>query len=446
MPKLALLLALAAGPAAAVGLALPEPARDAEFRNAPTERILLGRDLFFDPILSGNRTVSCASCHHPAHATADAVSLGLGDGATGLGPARAIDPENLPEQRIPRNAPALWNLGHRSFTVFFHDGRLEEDLARPSGLRTPLEDEMVLGFDSALSAQAMFPVLSPDEMAGHYEENDVAQAVRQGLITGPDGAWSILAARVAAIPAYADRFAAAYPEIAAGRPLAFTDIANALADFVAHEFRADDSPFDRHLRGEAPLAGAAATGMALFYGRAGCGTCHSGPFQTDHAFHAMAMPQLGPGKSARFERHQRDIGRMRVTGRPEDAFRFRTPSLRMVALTAPYGHSGAYPDLASVVRHMADPLAAFDAYDRAGAVLPDLPGAARPDWAILDDPAEAAAIRAAAETDAPIALTEAEIDSLVAFLHALTDENAAAGRLGVPETVPSGLPVDQPAR
>ena len=65
---------------------------------------------------------------------------------------------------------------------------------------------MVTGFASLLSAQTMFPVLSNDEMAGHYEENDVSTLVRQGRMTGPDGAWAAIAARVAAIPEYQARF------------------------------------------------------------------------------------------------------------------------------------------------------------------------------------------------------------------------------------------------
>lgn len=75
----------------------------------------------------------------------------------------------------------------------FHDGRLEVDTQRASGMRTPPEDDMLQGFDSILSAQSMFPVLSPDEMAGHYNENEVSRAVRMGLITGPDGAWQKVA-------------------------------------------------------------------------------------------------------------------------------------------------------------------------------------------------------------------------------------------------------------
>ena len=193
---------LAAGTATASDGPLPAPVTDADYRPVDAALVPLGRDLFFDRILSGNRNIACATCHHPRFATSDGVSLTLGEGATGLGPDRRIASDDLPEQRVPRNAPALFNLGARQFTAMFDDGRLEEDPARPSGMRTPLEDEMVMGFDGVLSAQAMFPVLSPDEMAGHYEENDVAQAVRQGLITGPGGAWELLAARVAAIPAY----------------------------------------------------------------------------------------------------------------------------------------------------------------------------------------------------------------------------------------------------
>ena len=74
----------------------------------------------------------------------------------------------------------------------------------------------------------------------------------------------------------------------------------------------------------------ARAGLELFYGKAGCGTCHAGPLLTDHGFHAMGQPQIGPGKGGRFERHARDDGRLRVTGRQQDRFAFRTPSLRNV--------------------------------------------------------------------------------------------------------------------
>lgn len=417
-------------------LADPLPRDEPYFPPLDMAEVELGHLLFYDPILSGNRTISCATCHHPDLGTADAVSLGLGDGGIGLGQKRRPDPANPPEQRIPRNAPALFNLGAAEFTTFFHDGRLEQDPSRPSGIRTPLGADMEAGFASALSAQSMFPVLSPDEMAGHYSENDVGQAVRQGLLTGPGGAWSILSDRVESIPAYRT----AFDTVIGDRPIHFTDIANVIASFIAFEWRADTSPFDAHLRGETPLMGAAKRGMDLFYGTAGCATCHSGRFQTDHGFHAIAMPQLGPGKAARFERHNRDTGRLRVTGDPTDAYRFRTPSLRNVSQTAPYGHAGSYPDLDSVLRHHLDPVGSLTRYKIDQAILPPLQNAT--DTAILGDPTELQAIAAANELP-PQSLTDQQVNDLIAFLHALEDPVSQTGRLGVPNSVPSGLPLDQ---
>jgi len=411
------------------------PVRLAEFETFDPARVALGNLLFYDPILSGNRTVACATCHHPRFATSDGVSLGIGDGGIGLGPDRRADPANLPERRIPRNAPALFNLGAPEFQVMFHDGRLETAATRASGIRTPLGDAMAEGFASVLSAQAMFPVLSADEMAGHYSENPIAQSVRTGHLSLDGGAWDRIAARVARVPGYRSRFDALYGE---GHVIAFTDISDLLAEFVAVEWRADDAPFDRYLRGEAPLPADAMRGLELFFGTAGCADCHSGQFQTDHAFHAIAMPQLGPGKTARFEDHARATGRMRVTGDPADAHAFRTPSLRNVAETAPYGHSGAYATLEAAIRHHLDPVASLHAYDRSQVVLPDLPGA--DDWRVLDDP-DALAEIAAANVLAPRILGETDIADIVAFLETLTDAGALAGRHGIPDAVPSGLDI-----
>ncbi|MHA6344911.1 cytochrome-c peroxidase [Roseivivax sp. CAU 1761] len=434
-----MLAGLVTGGGAAREAGWPEPLGAADFPpHAPAE-VALGQLLFYDPILSGNRNISCATCHHPRFATGDGLSLGMGEGGLGLGPERVADPANPPEELIPRNAPPLFNMGARQMTVMFHDGRIEVDPGRPSGLRTPMEEEMVAGFASLLSAQTMFPVLSADEMAGHYQENEIARAVRQGLITGPGGAWELLSARVAAIPGYAGRFAGVYPEIAAGRAIAFTDISNAIAAFVAVEWRADDSPFDRALRGEARLEGAAAAGADLFYGTAGCASCHSGPLLSDMGFHAMGEPQFGPGKKARFEDHARDDGRLRVTGRAGDAFAFRTPPLRNVTRTGPWGHAGAFDDLAAFLRHHADPVAGLAAY-RPRAVLP---GGALADaaWEVWEAGSDRAALSAAAVSGR--ALSETEVAALLAFLAALTDEAALAGRLGIPVSVPSGLPVQR---
>lgn len=419
-----------------IGLAGDLPLPNAVFPPVDVNEARLGQLLFYDPILSGSKTVSCATCHHPRFATSDGLSLGIGDGGTGIGTDRVVGTKNTPEQRIPRNSPAMFNLGASEFTSFFHDGRLQTDARRPSGIRTPLGQDMAQGFASVLSAQAMFPVLSGDEMAGHYSESDVAQAARQGFMTGPDGVWSILTTRVGGIPAYRDAFDA----VIGDREIAFTDISNMVAAFIAREWRADDSAFDAYLRDGTALPEPATQGMALFYGKAGCSGCHSGQFQTDHDFHAIAMPQIGPGKAARFESHSRDRGRIRVTGDVVDAYRFRTPSLRNIVQTAPYGHAGAYASLEGVVRHHLDPVASLRAYDPEQAVLPDLPGTT--DFKLLAQADEVAAIAAANEL-APVSLSDEEVAWLLAFLETLSDEQSLAGRMGIPDRVPSGLAVDR---
>ena len=420
-----------------VAFAQSLPKADAVYAPLDMDQVQLGQLLFYDPILSGNKSVACATCHHPKHATSDGLSLGLGDGAHGLGPDRKIDPSNLPEQRVPRHSPGLFNLGAVEFDTMFHDGRLEADPTRPSGIRTPLGREMVEGFASVLSAQSMFPVLSPDEMAGHYSENEVAQAVRRGFLTYDGGAWSIISARVSAIPEYNKAFENIH---GVGHKVTFTDISDVVAEFIAFEWRADKSLFDLYLREGTALPSDAQAGMELFYGKAECSTCHTGQFQTDHGFHAIAMPQIGPGKAARFESHARDEGRMRVTGNPEDAYKFRTPSLRNVAETAPYGHSGAYATLKAVIEHHLDPQKALQNYDRSQLILPDLPNSK--DFRVMSDPQELAAITAANELQ-PLKLASSEVDQIIAFLETLSDKDSLAGRLGVPKQVPSGLPVDQ---
>jgi cytochrome c peroxidase len=413
------------------------PKADAVFSSFSASEVALGRLLFFDPILSGSRTVSCATCHHPNFATSDGLSLGIGDGGAGLGAGRKIDPDNIPEERIPRHSPTLFNLGASEFRSLFYDGRLEEDPDRPQGIRTPLGEDMVADFNSILSAQSMFPVLSADEMAGHYTESDVARAIRLGFLTGPDGAWELIANRVSAVPEYRRQFDNV---IGADQPITFTAIANTIAAFIAMEWRADNSAFDQFLRTGARLDPAAKKGMFLFYGKAGCSRCHSGQFQTDHDFHAIAMPQFGPGKAARFENHARDIGRMRVTGRQQDAYKFRTPSLRNISDSAPYGHTGAFSTLKGVIRHHLDPVESLRAYSLPQAKLPHLPGA-EDDW-VLVRTAEIEAIATANEL-APMSLASTEIDQLIAFLQTLSDPASLKGRLGIPSSVPSGLAVDQ---
>ena len=103
---------------------LPSPVSDADYFGGEftsDARVKLGNLLFFDKLLSGNRNISCATCHHPKFATADGVALPLGEGPTGLGPDRQIgtSEDALVHERVPRNSPALFNLGATEFTRLF---------------------------------------------------------------------------------------------------------------------------------------------------------------------------------------------------------------------------------------------------------------------------------------------------------------------------------------
>ena len=112
-----------------------------------------------------------------------------------------------------------------------------------------------------------------------------------------DGVWALLADRLRSVPAYVELFRAAYPEVLRADDITFVHATNAIAAFESVVWRADDSPFDQYLKGDVEaISMRAFRGMMLFYGEARCSQCHSGALQTDHDFHAIGMPQIGPGK------------------------------------------------------------------------------------------------------------------------------------------------------
>ncbi|KIN72293.1 cytochrome-c peroxidase [Sulfitobacter guttiformis] len=415
---------------AALAGPLPVAISDTDFHQFPPDLVELGRDLFFDPVLSGNKNIACATCHHPTLGTSDGMSLSVGEGGVGLGASRHVDMGNAPKARIPRNAPALFNLGAKEYTVMFHDGRTESDRHAMFGIRMPAGRTLEKPVVSALAAQNILPILSPDEMSGHPGENEVADAVAADRIMGDGGAWDILAKRIDSIPDYRTRFAAAgSPEIH------ITDIGTALSAFIGSEFRATQSPFDRYLAGEDAMSEEQLAGMDLFYGKARCSTCHSGAFQTDHNFHAIGMPQLGPGK----DDYASDAGRGMVTKEAEDMYRFRTPTLRNITMTGPYGHNGAYANLEDIIRHHLDAVEGLASYDRTKAVLSRDVNV--DDWKVMDDFDEVMRIAEAIEI-IDVSLQQADIDKIMSFLGALTDEGAGKRGLGVPASVPSGLEMD----
>ncbi|MGJ8627535.1 MAG: cytochrome-c peroxidase [Sulfitobacter sp.] len=403
----------------------------------------LGQLLFYDRILSGNKNIACSTCHHPDHGTGDGLSLGIGEGGEGVGPARSAGAgADRIKKRIPRNAPGLWNLGAKDLRVMFHDGRLSVSDMYPSGFNSPAEEWLPSGFNSLLAAQAVFPLVAQFEMAGNPRENEIAGAVHDRI----DAAWPILAKRVRITGDYGARFVEAFDHIEVPEDVSIVDIANALAAFMGTEWQSNDSPYDQFLAGDLQaLDDQARRGRVLFFGKGNCADCHAGPLFSDQSFHALGLPPFGPGRTRGFDPSARDVGRMGKSDALEDAYRFRTPMLRNVALTAPYGHNGSYPTLAGIIRHHIDPVGSLASWTPAMAALPAAAGLSATDFIIWTDRLEMT--RQARVNDLrPIAITDADVAALEAFLHSLTGATASKGRLGIPASVPSGLPVDHSSR
>ena len=411
----------------------------------------------FDKILSGNQNISCATCHHALTDTGDGLSLPVGEGGVGLGKSRntAFGTDDHIPERVPRNAPPVFNLGAHEFRVLFHDGRVsvneDVEFSNNSNCETPAGDNLPDGLENVLACQAMFPVTSGTEMAGQpIDGNTIAIAAAAGNLAGPGGVWEQLAARLQAIPEYVDLFVDAFDDVNDAYDISYVHAANAIAAFEGSNWRADNSPFDRYLRGDKKaMSKNAVEGMKLFYGGdsngQACADCHSGKFQTDHSFHAIAMPQIGAGRGSDsdpdddIDGHE-DFGREQVTGDAGDILKFRTPTLRNVALTAPYGHTGAYNTLRAVVEHHINTDYAINNYDQSQAVLPPDADLSPLDFITMDDENLVNYIEIHSELD-PFTYTPEQVNLILEFLNALTDPSSIDLRSDQPFTVPSGLPL-----
>ena len=395
----------------------------------------LGKSLFFDKELSGNRDVSCGTCHSPLNHTADVLSLSIGTGGSGTGTARQLGGGR---QFTPRNAPALLNTGLGAFYVFW-DGRIS-DLGGPQNhsFKTPAGAALPSGLTNVLAAQAMFPVTNRNEMRGEAGDRDVFGNVNElAAYDTADfaGIWGGVMKRVLAINAYVAKFNAAFPGVPTSA-LGFQHAADAIASFETSSFTFTNSPFDRYLgHDDNALTTDQKQGALLFFGKARCSTCHFGALLGGQSFAAAAIPQLGPGvgKDAPL-----DLGQdPQFTGQT-NRFMFRVPSLRNVELTAPYMHDGAFATLDAVVHHYNNAEQTLRTYD-----VSQLD----PRFAAQyhgDDVTITAILNAAfGQVRQPLGLTDVELSQLVAFLKSLTDP-AARNLAGViPASVPSGLSVER---
>jgi cytochrome c peroxidase len=346
-------------------------------------KVELGRLLFWDPILSGHQDVACATCHHPDFAWADGRELSLGAGAVGLGPARV----DVSGGRIPivrRNSPTILNVAFNG---------LDDNRRRRSfdGTAASVDQASAPMFwdrrARSLETQALEPLKAMEEMRGTaYPEGEAVDTV---------------VARLRAIPEYVARFQAAFGE---GSPIDASRLAQAIAAFERSQV-AMSSPFDRFRAGDrGALTEQQRRGLETF-DEVGCDRCHEGPVFSDFDLEAEGVaehPLLGE------------------PDRGDGRFRFRTPSLRNVALTAPYMHNGTLATLEDVLRFYDEGRSRNPNVSDAGGRRRD-EGVARLSQSFrrVDD------------------MSENEMRDIIAFLESLTDRDFDRT---IPARVPSGLP------
>ncbi|MBI3249269.1 MAG: methylamine utilization protein MauG [Deltaproteobacteria bacterium] len=300
----------AASPPLPLGLPpLPPPPAD----NPPTpEKVALGRRLFFDRRLSPNDTMSCAMCHLPTQGfTVNETRLAVG----------------INGHTTRRNPPTLYNVAYQR--LLFHDGR-----------------------EFALEDQVISPLTNPMEM-GNPSIGYIVNKIRE-------------------LPGYREQFQQAFAE-----DVSVATLGKALASYE-RTLLSGNSPFDRWYFGREKdaVSDQVKAGFKIFRGKGQCFTCHTidkiGTLFSGQGFRNTGVAQLtlipekqvevdlGGGLKTQMPRAQvdeiltppgKDLGRYEVTLDPTDVWRYKTPSLRNIALTAPYMHNGVLLTLEDVIEY-----------------------------------------------------------------------------------------------
>jgi cytochrome c peroxidase len=334
---------------------LLDPAYYARFPQSPRapQQIELGRILFFDPVLSSNSERACASCHIPAKGFADgrAKSLAL----------------NF-EGSLDRNAPTVLNSTYAM--RYFHDLRSEE-----------------------LGSQVEHVIVSEQEFNTTY--------------------WAIFD-KLYASGEYVRLFREAFPEHGA-KPINRHTLTTALSGYL-QSLTGWNSPFDRYARGETQeIDPAVVRGFNLFMGKAACGTCHFAPVfngtvppdYEDSESEVLGVPAAPVWKDAAIDPDMGRIANRRAAEHaPFNQYAFKTPTLRNIALTAPYMHNGVYQTLEEVMQF-------YNVGGGAGI------GIVLPNQTLPPD---------------PLGLSKREIRDIIVFMEALTD---TAGLTRAPARLPA---------
>lgn len=326
-----------------------------------TKKYILGQALFFDKLLSGNRDIACSSCHLHALGTSDDSPHSVGPGGLGLGRDRK---NGSAKEKHLRNSLALWNRDDKSVKALFWDGRIEVLDPVKHKYRSPLGDLLPGNIDNVLAVQALFPLVAPGEMLGYnvknsdndlinsspnLSEHEKIKSIHNRILNRLIGKYNSKPTSTHRI--YRRLFNNAYPEVPIN-DINIAHVGNALAHYQEIAFATRDAKWDRYLSGDDyALSNEALIGARLFYIKFQCNTCHSGAIFSDYNYHSVAI-------SSKIEKNGKlveDFGRYYVTFDVSDRYKFRTPPLRNVTLTAPYMHDGSISSLNSAIkRHFLD--------------------------------------------------------------------------------------------
>jgi cytochrome c peroxidase len=350
---------------------LPLPQAASAPRDNPTTpaKVALGRILFWDPILSGPKDVACATCHHPQFGYAENRDLSVGVTGVGLGHRRRFVPgSSIP--LVKRNSQTILNVAFSG--------------SDEAGDYDPATAPMFWDIRSrSLESQALEPLKALEEMRGRtYAEENAVEAV---------------VARLNDIAEYRRLFAGAFPGESA---VTAQNLGRALAAFQ-RTLVANNSPFDRYMRGDRDAMDAAEIRGMRRFERVGCVNCHHGPMFSDYKLHVLGVPD-NPALPVS------DAG-------AEDRYAFRTASLRNLRFTAPYMHNGMFETLEDVLEFYDDVDSRRGRARNANVSREDLDPLLRRLRGVDDD----------------------DVD-LIAFLGALNDGSFDRT---IPARVPSGLPL-----
>ena len=289
-------------------IALPETVKHPANNLPSEEKIALGRMLFFDPILSGNKDVACATCHHPNNGYAEFLDISIGPNAKGFGSKRRFNtPNTIPF--VKRNAQTIINTAFNGINT--------------RGTYTP--EDATMFWDErvkSLENQSLEPLKAFEEMRGHgFAEAVILQEI---------------VARLNGIPEYVDLFAKAFKQKDA---ITIENLGKAIATFE-RTLVTNNSRFDQFMRGDKnAMLLSEQDGFELFKS-VGCANCHNGPMFSDFKPHVIGAPENN-------KLLQPDTG-------IEETHGFRTPSLRNLRFTAPYMHNGSLKTLKQVLEFYED--------------------------------------------------------------------------------------------